>query len=109
MFSICSAMALASDAPTQIGSTRWPSRSRRRMIGRFVMGSTISLIVISICMPDVPENRYKLGTRSNGVKEANGLALQAVGVRGRDPDRNEGADPFGPPREIHHGVAAGSS
>ena len=51
MFSICSAMALASKIPTQIGSTRCPSLSRRITIGMFVIGSTISpLIVISICM-----------------------------------------------------------
>ena len=50
-FSICSAMALASKTPTQIGSTRCPSLSRRMMIGMLVIGSTISpLIVISICM-----------------------------------------------------------
>ncbi len=50
-FSICSAMALASKTPTQIGRTRCPSLSRRMMIGMLVMGSTISpLIVISICM-----------------------------------------------------------
>ena len=37
--------------PTQIGSTRCPSSSRRMMIGMLVTGSTISpLIVISICM-----------------------------------------------------------
>jgi hypothetical protein len=41
-------MALASNTPTQIGSTFWPSRSRRMMIGMFVIGSTISpLMVIS--------------------------------------------------------------
>ena len=48
MFSICSAMALASKTPTQIGSTFCPSRSRRMMIGMLVIGSTINpLIVIS--------------------------------------------------------------
>ena len=50
-FSICSAIALASKSPTQIGSTRWPSLSRRMTIGMLVIGSTISpLIVISISM-----------------------------------------------------------
>src|SRR4051812_16669305 len=50
-FSICSAIAFASKTPTQIGRTRWPSLSRRMMMGMLVMGSTISpLIVISICM-----------------------------------------------------------
>ena len=37
-FSICSAMALASKMPTQIGSTRCPSLSRRMMIGMLVIG-----------------------------------------------------------------------
>ena len=60
-------------------------------------------------MPDVPEDRYKLGARSSSVKQGDGLALQAVGVRGRDAHRNEGADPLGPAREVHHGVAAGPS
>jgi hypothetical protein len=51
MFSICSAMAFASKIPTQIGSTFWPSLSRRITIGVLVIGSTIRpLIVISICM-----------------------------------------------------------
>src|SRR5689334_3236679 len=50
-FSICSAIALASKIPTQIGSTRCPSLSRRMTIGVFVMGSTINpLIDISICI-----------------------------------------------------------
>ena len=38
MFSICSAMALASNTPTQIGSTFCPSLSRRMMMGMFVIG-----------------------------------------------------------------------
>ncbi len=55
MFSICSAMALASKMPTQIGSTFCPSLSRRMTIGVLVMGSTISpLMVISICMASTP-------------------------------------------------------
>ena len=49
MFSICNAMALASNTPTQIGSTFCPSESRRMMMGMLVMGSTISpLMFISI-------------------------------------------------------------
>src|SRR5262249_32485086 len=44
-------MALASKIPTQIGSTRCPSLSRRMTIGVFVMGATINpLIDISICI-----------------------------------------------------------
>ena len=51
-FSICRAMALASNTPTQMGSRRWPSSSRRMMMGMFVMGSIIRpLIVIWISMP----------------------------------------------------------
>ena len=50
-FSICSAMALASKIPTQIGRTRSPSLSLRITIGMLVTGSTISpLMVISISM-----------------------------------------------------------
>ena len=43
MFSICSAMAFASKMPTQIGSTRCPSLSRRMTIGMFVTGHHQSL------------------------------------------------------------------
>ena len=51
MFSICKAMAFASNIPTQIGSTFCPSLSRRMTIGMFVTGSTISpLMLISICI-----------------------------------------------------------
>src|SRR5215468_5423602 len=51
-FSIWSAIALASKIPTQIGSIRCPSLSRRMTMGVFVMGSTINpLIDISICIP----------------------------------------------------------
>ena len=50
-FSIWSAMALASNTPTQIGRSRCPSSSRSTMIGMLVMGSIISpLMLISICM-----------------------------------------------------------
>jgi hypothetical protein len=41
MFSIWSAIAFASTGPTQIGSTRWFSASRRITIGMFVTGSTM--------------------------------------------------------------------
>jgi hypothetical protein len=53
-FSICSAIAFASKMPTQIGNTRFPSSSRRMMIGMLVTGSTINpLIVMAICMGPV--------------------------------------------------------
>src|SRR3954470_3810264 len=85
-FSICSAIAFASKTPTQIGSTRCPSLSRRMMMGMLVIGSTISpLIVISICM--------------------NRLAPEAVGVCAGDPDAHHLADPRGVTGEIHHRVA----
>jgi hypothetical protein len=49
MFSICSAIAFASNTPTQIGNTFWPSVSLKMMIGMLVMGSTINpLMFISI-------------------------------------------------------------
>jgi hypothetical protein len=48
-FSICSAIALASKTPTQMGRMRSPASSRRMMIGMLVMGSIIRpLTVISI-------------------------------------------------------------
>jgi len=51
MFSICSAIALASNIPTQIGSVRPPSLSRRMTMGMLLIGSTIRpLMLISICM-----------------------------------------------------------
>src|SRR3954469_7593327 len=61
MFSICSAMALASKIPTQIGRTFCPSLSRRITIGVFVTGSTIRpLMVISICIYLDPRRRGRL-------------------------------------------------
>src|SRR5688500_889992 len=51
MFSIWSAIAFASKMPTQIGSTRSPCLSFRITMGRLVIGSTISpLMLISISM-----------------------------------------------------------
>src|SRR4051794_37497837 len=83
-FSICSAIALASKTPTQIGSTRWPSLSRRMMIGMFVIGSTIRpLIVISICM----------------------FAPKAVRIRSGDPHLHDVSHPRGIARKVDDGVA----
>ncbi len=68
-------MALASKIPTQIGSTRCPSLSRRMTIGVFVMGSTINpLIDISICIPTC-------------------LSPDAVGAGAFDRDADGPADP----------------
>jgi hypothetical protein len=51
-FSICSAIAFASNTPTQIGRTRRPSPSRKTTMGMLVMGSIINpLIIISTSMP----------------------------------------------------------
>src|SRR6185503_7865022 len=81
-FSICNAMALASKMPTQIGSTRCPSLSRRITIGVFVMGSTISpLIDISICMT------YR-------------LSPDAVCTRALDMNAHGPADPAGRSRHV---------
>src|SRR5262245_62805721 len=85
-FSICSAMALASKMPTQIGSTRCPSLSRRITIGVLVMGSTISpLIDISICM-------------------ALRLSPDAVRARAFDADAHGPADPRCRPRQVDDDV-----
>src|SRR5258707_13257468 len=86
-FSICSAMALASNTPTQIGSTRCPSLSRRMMIGMFVMGSTISpLIVISICT-------------------THRLPAQTVRIGPGDPHRDDLPDPGRVAGQVHDRVA----
>src|SRR5688572_22178500 len=82
MFSICSAMALASKIPTQMGSTRSPPLSFRITIGRLVIGSTISpLIVISISMM-----RSAISTWLN-------FARQAVRPGSPDDDRQYAPDP----------------
>src|SRR6188472_985144 len=80
-------MALASNTPTQIGSTRCPSLSRRMMMGMLVIGSTISpLIVISICMALRP------------------LAAEAVRIRAGNADRDDLSDPRRIARQVDHGV-----
>src|SRR5688572_18462607 len=86
-FSICSAIAFASNTPTQIGSTRLPSLSRRITIGMFVIGSTISpLIVISICM-------------------VHHLTAETVWVRRGDSHRKRLADPGRVAREVDDSIA----
>src|SRR5215468_11188939 len=85
-FSICSAIALASKMPTQIGSTRCPSLSRRMTMGVLVTGSTISpLIDISICM---------------------GLHLSPDTVRAgaRHANVHRAPDPVGRTRQVHDHV-----
>ncbi len=99
-------MALASKMPTQIGSTRCPSLSRRMMIGMFVIGSTISpLIVISICIDPrlarapSPES----GAHRGSVKH--GFPAQAVRIRAGDRHRHDPPDPRRIARQVHHRVA----
>src|SRR4051812_26904383 len=101
MFSICSAIAFASKMPTQIGSTRSPSLSRRITIGMFVIGSTISpLIDISICM-----TAYNLCPGWVPVKRR--APPHAVRARPLDPDPQRPANPLRRPGQIDDHVAAG--
>src|SRR5215217_4405861 len=95
-FSICRAMALASNSPTQIGSTFSPSLSRRITIGMLVSGSTINpLIVISICMMS-----YNLGAEPGAVNRFERPAPDAVRAAAFDTDSKEPANPFGRPWQI---------
>src|SRR3954471_23259940 len=113
-FSIWSAIAFASGTPTQIGSTRCSALSRRMMIGMFVIGSTISpLIVISICMISVPvpvsrTHHSNVGTRHGRVKR-NRLASETVRRRAGDPHPHDLTDLVPPAGEVHHGIAAGAA
>ena len=72
MFSICIAMALASNMPTQIGSTFCPSLSRRITIGMLVMGSTISPLMRHLDLhgpsPLPSLHRLTLGASTDAVK-----------------------------------------
>src|SRR4029079_621037 len=98
-FSIWSAMALASNTPTQMGRTRWPSLSRRMMMGMLVIGSTINpLIVISICMVIALCPRRRRGGR---------FAAQAVRIRSGDRHRYDTPDPCRFAGKIHDRVAGG--
>src|SRR6476619_5083908 len=84
-------MALASKIPTQIGSTRSPSLSRRITIGVFVIGSTIRpLIDISICMMPC-------------------LSPDAVRARAFDADPHRLPDPCRRARQIDDDVLRGPS
>src|SRR5206468_2309612 len=139
MFSIWSAIAFASKMPTQIGSTRCPSLSRRMTIGMFVIGSTISpLMVISICIW-----RYNLGaqgalsnddvsatttTERNADSRTQSTqrrkrhltstwslftlrrpAPDAVRAGALHPDRQRTPDPGRRPRQVHHHIRAGAA
>src|SRR5690349_23068120 len=106
-FSICSAMALASNTPTQIGRTRCPSLSRRMMMGMLVMGSTIKpLIVISICISPFTLVLDALNVRTGAEFVKHGFPAQAVWIRAGDPDRNGATEPLRLARQVDDGVAA---
>src|SRR6185503_8104551 len=107
MFSICSAMAFASKMPTQIGSTRWPSLSRRITIGMLVIGSTISpLIDISICIELQPRRRGRACQIAGGGRRpiADHGAPDAVRTGPLHPDPGGPADPLGRSRQVDHDV-----
>src|SRR3989442_4561925 len=107
IFSICSAMALASKMPTQIGSTRWPSLSRRMTIGMLVMGSTIRpSMVISICMALQPRRRTHACQTSAYLIHPNGTAPHAVRSGTFDANRNRSADPLWRSGQIDDHIAA---
>src|SRR5881392_610776 len=110
MFSIWSAMAFASKMPTQIGSTRCPSLSRRITIGMLVMGSTIKpLMVISICMALQPRRRERrcqtLAPRVD-VHRVHGASPDAVRSRALDAHRDRSADPRRRSGQVDDDVAA---
>ena len=100
-------MALASNTPTQIDSTRSPSRSFRITIGRFVTGSTISpLMFISINMT----HALSAGTLEH-------VPAQTVRPRPGHPHGHQAAEPrlsafgirIGGSTEIHYRVPVGPS
>src|SRR5262245_1289624 len=111
-FSICSAMAFASKMPTQMDRTRSPSLSFRITMGMFVMGSTISpLMLISISMA-------LLHPRPSGARSGQDhLAPETMRARPRDSHRDCPPDPrvlvhvpshIGRHGHIHYSVAAGA-
>src|SRR2546426_5010655 len=110
MFSICSAMAFASKMPTQIGSTRWPSLSRRITIGMLVMGSTIRpLMVISICMALQPRRR-KGPCQTFAPRVGAGRAPpDAVWSGALDAHRDRSPNPRGRSGKVDDDVAARAS
>src|SRR6476620_10683082 len=108
-FSIWRAMAFASATPTQMGSTREPSLSRRITIGRLVAGSIISVLtVISICIATSLLRHYAHAARSSSLPGLwrHDLAPQAVGICARDAYRHEPADRRPVAREVDHRVSA---
>src|SRR5687768_9463959 len=112
MFSICSAMALASNTPTQIGSTFCPSVSRRMMIGIFVIGSTIRpLMFISIIATPrsttTVHRRGELPVPHKLHRAADRLAPHAVWAGPPDDHLHKASQPPRRSRKVHHRVAAG--
>src|SRR5438876_12460597 len=107
MFSIWSAMAFASKMPTQIGSTRCPSLSRRMTIGMFVMGSTINpLMVISICMGYQPRRARRVVKPRRDARRA---PPDAVRPGARHPHRHGAPDPRRRPGDVDDDVRAGAA
>src|SRR5271169_1625340 len=88
-------MAFASKTPTQIGRIRWPSSSRRTMIGMFVIGSIMSpLMVIWICMPPPPVGRSEYrdsGSRCQRIRTDRD-SREGVWPAARDPHADELTD-----------------
>src|SRR5438128_4644461 len=103
MFSICRAMAFASKMPTQMGSTRCPSLSRRITIGMFVIGSTINpLMLISICIG------LHLGSRRPVLEQARvGPSPYAVRARAFDADLQGASNPVAGARQVDHHILRG--
>src|SRR5215510_6523895 len=96
MFSIWSAIAFASNVPTQIGSTFCPSLSRRMTMGMLVMGSTIKpLMVISICMTLQPRRAERPCQTPADFVHAGGASPDAVRTRPLDAHGDRPADPVG--------------
>ena len=111
-FSICRAIALASETPTQIGSTRVPSLSRRMTIGMLVAGSIISVLtVISICI--TPSTSYAVAAgRSLVLDRGRAASSSPRRLFGFAPVIRTGtivADQRRLAAEIDDGVAAGAA
>src|SRR6476620_3968623 len=125
MFSICRAIAFASNTPTQIGSTFCPSRSRRMTMGMLVTGSTIrplmvistnvrsfdSDVPVSTTPPLVPppdargdSSALKLGPADRAVKLRDGLAPQTMRSRPLNRDVYEAAEPVRAARKVDDGI-----
>src|SRR5712691_5424479 len=95
IFSSSSAMALASKSPTQMGSERFSSSSRRMMMGMLDRGSRASCFTfISRNMPSPPASRLHRGGGQHAPlgTRAGELAAQAVGQRLGDQHRHDLAE-----------------